>query len=710
MARVPTAFQSGFGQGVANHARIPFQSGNAPRGAFGGGTADTLALASGAAKSVEGAFVALQRRNDEARLNELQTEIDKWEFANVSDAQNGAFSRRGDVEGLTEDVLKRFDGDFSGQIEGLSDVAQGRARELIARRANQIGRSVSRHEANEQRNFRASVYDGVRAGGLIASVNNFNDPERLSEEFENVRQVTASRVAMGEMSSQEASAMMQSWRMKQLSDVGDRWVATDVRGARAFLNQNREDLGEGGAVRLDAQIDRETSRLRAAAEAANRQAYDRGKSDLALAINSGEADEAVVEAAYDDGNGWLKPSDRTAFVKAARSRQEQLREEAVLGDILLSGGAIDPGNSTHRGALDRVYVDQGGAAGLLEGNAQSVTDLVDLSSQVGVMPERAETILRGFMTGGTDQQKQLAYDVVARLEEQSPRALDRTFSERDISDAVAFNSRIRRGMTTATALELGRVDNDPTMEASRQLRQTAGAKLAADIGIGDVEEAFDPGVFSIGPDAPEFQPLADQMLVDYRASYQDFFKQHGDEDISKELATQSINRIYGASRATGDNTIMAYPPEKYYSVSGLGATENAEWMQEQLARDVAEFSGITVKQVMTADGEVIGRPATETDALEGRLLLIATPETVGDITAGRDPGYSVLLQDNNGVWATLDQDGAPVTYRFDPSEAVEKRNARLSAERDEFTDHQVDPFAGPPDPVVLPGPFMGSGL
>ena len=369
----------------------------------------------------------------------------------------------------------------------------------------------------------------------------------------------------------------------------------------------------------------------------------------------------------------------------------------------MSGGALDPGNIKHREARDRAYVAQGGAQGLRSLDNEAVTDLVDLTAQVGVMPGRAETILRGFMNGGTDEQRLYAFDTVGRLQETSPAALERTFSARDISQATGYLRRVRTGVASDTALAQVREDMNPVNESARGLRRAAGKDLAAGLDIGDVEEVVDPGLI-YDTNAPEQRFLSDAMLADYRQNFEDFYAQHGDEDTAKELATAAMRRVYGRTGVMGDDVLMAYPPEKYYAVPGLDEDQNVEWMREQLAEDVREFTGVSLPdQARTVGGTPMsGVEETAAEKLEGRILLVATPETVGDITAGRDPGYSVLLQDNNGVWNAVTDNGVAVTYRFDRSKPLAARNAELQAERDAFVERQVDTFAGPGSPMMVP--------
>ena len=97
----------------------------------------------------------------------------------------------------------------------------------------------------------------------------------------------------------------------------------------------------------------------------------------------------------------------------------------------------------------------------------------------------------------------------------------------------------------------------------------------------------------------------------------------GDADLAKKLALADMSKLYGVSEVSGSDTIMKFPPEKYYpSIAG---------------------SHDYIREVALADARTVDKDAMN-------VMLVPTKETADDIRTKQPPRYALYYQDKAGVW------------------------------------------------------------
>lgn len=359
---------------------------------------------------------------------------------------------------------------------------------------------------------------------------------------------------------------------------------------------------------------------------------------------------------------YLPPDVRFKILTKA---QAEFEKQAELTAALTSYGnpdfLYDPGNKDHREAVDKIFTAQGGIQAVKSMSEEGATALMSVAQRTGILPAPAQGALRAMMENGNVQQKAYAYDLVARMQEDAPRVLDQ-FKENEISQAALYNKYIRDGMDQKTALEYVDARFSKADEAVREMRKASVNKLLKELDkkLPDtVEDIFDPGAFTVGPDLPRNSAAADQAKAAYRDAFETEYLMHGDEEVAKARATERMRRMYGETRATGKRTIMRRPPEAYYAIPGV---DNG-WMQEQLMADVRALEG-------------------EQDTKLDDLELLADTVTEADVSAGRLPRYQVLRKSKDGIWDVLrDADGKVLHYRFDQQKIMDGLGADQKAER-----------------------------
>ncbi len=651
MATVPKAFESGLGQQTTDGARSPFQRTSAPISAFQSGGTDGLADLGNAASQMA---LRVKAQNDEAALNALQTELDDWETTNVVDAQSGVFSRKGNIAGITGETNGLFSEAFGdNRLQDFDGESLEQARALIQRKRNQITRSVTRYEAREVDAYQTSQFRAVVEGAELASQTFFNDPERLTEEFMLVRDAIAGRVAAGQMSGEEGDVAAKQFRQAQLLGAGESWVRHDLQGARRFLDENRDELGAANTARLEDKIGREQRAREAQWRAQVARTQSIAAAELDVAIQEGRAGQDDIDAAYE--NGTISPSAWASRRRQLEAADEKAAKEREPFEMLELGAPLDPSNKDHRDAVGDLFETGGGREAVIGLTPEGATFATGLAAESGIVPDDVIGFVRGAIASGTDQQRQYAYDLIGRLDEEAPDALKRALNTSELSEAATYLKLTTAGMADNQAMETISA-NRALDDEGRAKRRTAAAKLFEDIHI--TSEFFDPGYFVWEPDMPEFVPLSDSIASDAQAVFIETYVRTGDEDVAKAATSDVLNKTYGPSEVTGSRTLTQYPPENFYSIPGI----DNDWMEQQLREDVL---------------------AINPDAEGQRIEVVPTPRTAADVQAGRPPRYQVLVQDENGVFEpVLDENNNVMDYRWDPTPIVERRKAELTETRE----------------------------
>lgn len=398
----------------------------------------------------------------------------------------------------------------------------------------------------------------------------------------------------------------------------------------------------------DAEIKRQeaAARAEAVAQRAGR------LSDLEIAVARGEAGLAEIEQAYNDGNGWLSPAERTRLtLKADGILAEQQEEAAALGRVdeaLLGRTVLDPASSDDRNAVDAHYalVSQRWADLPPDEFAQRTAEYIDT---VGIVPPSLRGRLRGAIRSGSPEQKIAAADLIDRINTSNPAALT-DFEEQDIALAVTTGQLVRAGMEPPEAL---RQAEQAVLEADQPQREMRAARLQADKltadYLSDLGDEFDPGVFSWQPDIPE------AMAGEFSRLFEAAFLNTGDEEAANRIAVQALKRTWAMTGVDGSRRLMKYAPEAVYGV--LGGSDDTEWMRNQL---VAEAQSID--------------PTLEEDA----ILLASDSRTARDLT------YPIMRRNEFGAFVPLLKDGAPVRWRPDWSSS--EAAAEAAKEREEEID------------------------
>lgn len=338
-----------------------------------------------------------------------------------------------------------------------------------------------------------------------------------------------------------------------------------------------------------------------------------------------------------------------ARLKEAQAK-EQLEQQKT-AEILKGNRIPDPYNSNDKKLYDKLYTSTEIDAGLQSLDEKTMNHAVSLVQTYNMIPESMERTLRAQMESTSQEQQKYAFGIVAELQEVAPRSL-RNFSEKQIKNAIRYNSFLRSGLEQDKAIELITEANDPLQENVRKQRLTEANKLLKDIDSGAVENALDGRerffrrLFSA--DLPKSPRLKEQALSKYRTAYEAEYLSTGDKDTAEQVAKNALQRLYGVSQVTGGKKYTQFPPEQHYGIQQLSSKDNAKWMQAQLKEDLQKMYQ--------------GKDFEEID-------LVPTPDSAGAVENGGFPLYNVVVRTEDG-YDVVTKNGMALQYAFDPQRGL----------------------------------------
>lgn len=380
-----------------------------------------------------------------------------------------------------------------------------------------------------------------------------------------------------------------------------------------------------------------------------------------------------VEEAW--GDGKISKGQYVSLLQQTSRRDKETDKLVEAQDLLSSGVALDPSNTDHRDAVDRVFKNIGGEDQLKEDAVAGADTALAFTMTYGVIPKSAVAITRGLIANGTTEQQGQALDNVARFLEEAPAAARAAFKDGEIAEAVYYSDLLKVGAPPEFAISSIMKAREAKFDGAAKARRDAGVKLAKDeIGREDTMRALglkkgasDDRVFG-GTDA------VDAAERTYRNLFTEYYSTHGDENRAKAQASAVLSKHYGKTSVTGRERVMPYPPEAFYSVPG----SDQKWMGPQLQRDVKRATG------------------EEVDLKN--IQLISDGQTASEAQSGFSPTYKVVVMRPDGVLEAVDG-----RFAFDPGaeeigvmldKAYEVEKAEQNRSREAFMERQPVFFAG----------------
>lgn len=164
--------------------------------------------------------------------------------------------------------------------------------------------------------------------------------------------------------------------------------------------------------------------------------------------------------------------------------------------------------------------------------------------------------------------------------------------------------------------------NDPAVKVNREVLKTEADKFMKTLSLGQVTDAFDPGLFAFEPGAGIMPEQQNGLLAEYKElAAEAFYATGGDAGRAKSRALDEIKTRWNVSNISGSAHLMRMPPELHYpSVGGSHEYLRADAMAT--AQEYADDLGRKVENV----------------------TIWPSAQTRADIEMGRPPRYRLFYQ------------------------------------------------------------------
>jgi hypothetical protein len=321
-----------------------------------------------------------------------------------------------------------------------------------------------------------------------------------------------------------------------------------------------------------------------------------------------------------------------AVVDAIRAREPDFSKSVVFK------------NETDRLGATMAGPAAGGKA-VLDALSQLPQDKRDATLQ---MPAVQAAIL-GMANSPDAGKKQAAFGFMDNVYRQDPQSFDGKFGKDGLQQMRAWQD-VEQYKTPEQIAKDANTANDPsTRRAQEALGNEATKEKLKGVTSTDIANKMAPhwgwGDYTPVSDVPGLTKAV--LLDDYSRAYAEQYAKTGDATAADKYATERTAVKWGPSDANGGR-VMAFPPERsaaYPMVNG-----NRNYIGSQLA-DFATQAGHT--------------------GAEAHLVPDATTEA--EMSSGKPPGYSVVVQGNDGQYALI-----PGRFYANPAAAQAQANAQFT--------------------------------
>ena len=305
-----------------------------------------------------------------------------------------------------------------------------------------------------------------------------------------------------------------------------------------------------------------------------------------------------------------------------------------------SGTVINPYDSEGKKTLDLAYGEM-----ITRGDnpAQAMTLIVDKTK--ALPPAASSGIRMGINSDDPDKVAQSA-GIALNLMQRNNAIFDPDPGAKDIQDTASkFQHYVDyRGLTSDEAARKIIQERDPAYkEKMKKQADTYGFNkdIAKDEQDGvlqaDLEKHFgSPSFFGLrtSPAQIAFREGDRQVVVeDYKSLIRENYDNNGDYKLSRNLAKNQFNRVWGVTNINGKEVAMRYPPEKSPALRFIPN------VSELLANQV-------VSEIKAHTGHDVDRSTIELQPIDGGVTSKA-------YWSNQPPPYQVFWTDKNGIRQAL---------------------------------------------------------
>lgn len=386
--------------------------------------------------------------------------------------------------------------------------------------------------------------------------------------------------------------------------------------------------------------------------------------DILIGLIKGEAGAADIEGAFDDGN--ISKGQYVSLLQQTNKRDTEAEKLLAARDLVSSDMLLDPANSEHRDAIDRVFVADGGGELIKTDPAAGVDLAMAFTMAKGVIPKTAVTTIQAMVANGSTEQQAAGLDGISRFLEEAPNAARQAFKDNQIAEAVYY-SDLASVAPQEFVMSSIMTAREAKFDGAAKEREAQAKKISKDFSRDEIfeiiqtpKDGFDPKSLLLSPIGMMYggvkkriegtpEPVeafvgggaaVDAAKRKYQALFNEYYRQHGDEDRAKKQAAGVLKKHFGETSVLGRRQVMMYPPEAFYGVPGV----KNDWMRKQLTSDVSKALGEDVKPE--------------------NISIVSDVQTAAEVQSNIYPSYSVARIRDDGALEIV-----PGRFRFDRTDA-----------------------------------------
>ncbi|MER8455857.1 D-Ala-D-Ala carboxypeptidase family metallohydrolase [Mesorhizobium sp. M1300] len=564
-------------------------------------------------------------------LQEHGAASNRYSDAMISDAVSGTAPAASKARSPADDLPILF-GDTSGRVTAAPDM-KGIHPDVIDRfktLQNALGESLPvvsgfRDAARNERAGGAKASQHIEGNALDLDVRGKSQAERIKI-IQEARAQGFGGIGIYANSIHIDTGPQRAWGASHHGDSLPMWArhALDsapvgqavVRQANAPVDPRFVGMSPDDMLQLANQDDVAFRQKQAGDVAQAKVEYEAYKDHIELGIRTGEIrDPALILGSK------LNEGDQASLFEMLKTEN---KDNAGVDAIISAIGAghkvaVNPFNSDVTKIADKAY-NQFITAVPADKRDQASTVFVQ---STGYIPDTLQANLRQGAASKNASELAASLSQADAVERMAPAAFT-TIPGSDVQTKLTDYRHLVNdlGMSgDAAAQELLR-RNDPVVKVNREVLKPEAEKWVKKLTIGDVTDAFDPGIFSSEPGAGIMPEQSSALLAEYREIATDaYYETNGDEGLAKARAVAEIKTRWNVSHISGAPNLMRLPPEKQYPPIG-GNYDYLRANALETATTYAEPLGHKVENV----------------------AVWPTAQTRADIEANRPPRYRLFYR------------------------------------------------------------------
>lgn len=331
-------------------------------------------------------------------------------------------------------------------------------------------------------------------------------------------------------------------------------------------------------------------RQRNEALAGQQAVYDQQYNDLLIGIHDGRYGLATIE---DARRSWL-----TDYNDIARAEQVfeqynagQLKTAEAIAQFQNGDYWFNPNSEQDQDRTDLVFDAMGGLGALVnddpddpDAQAEAIARLRTVFTRTGIVPTEALDALTGGMYAADVNIRTSALTLLDGLYRENPTAVNQALTDTQLERLQTFQT-LSPFMTPEQMTEILDPSQDPRDVERRQVLAREGRELAAEVDVGVILNAFDPGIFAGQPLAPAEPSVMTSLRNDFEDLYGHYYSLTGRQDLAQQMALRNLQTKWGITNTGPDRRLVPYPPENFYQpVDGSYA-----WMRQDLETFIEEI-------------------------------------------------------------------------------------------------------------------------